>query len=388
MTDHSVSDTPYRRRLDERVTTIATTPGATIGSVIRGSRGAFPTLVYERLRERGIADRLPTGDLEPADAPDAARTPELHPLDYEWYFTEDTATTIANALAERGPPVLCLGAPTVASRLARRGVSVTLVDRSEQLAERAATQPASLRFLQQDVHEPVALESAYPVAFFDPPWYPEHTEAWLYRACQHVRPGGRLSFVLFPPLTRPGATEQRRDLLETARRVGSVSVDEDAVAYRTPAFERRVLRNSEVPVVGNWRTADLVHVDVSDPAALSDPPAVDDGPDWETFVTNGQVVKLRREVVGETTDVLAPIESCDGYVLPSVSRRDARRQHVDLWTSRNRVARVGDRTAVVEALRSLERGTAVSELSTAEFSAGLSAERRDALATQFAAILE
>lgn len=388
MTEHSVSDASYRRRLDERVTNIATTPDATIETVIRGARGAFPTLVYERLRERGFADTLPTPDFESLDAPDVAEGPELHPLDYEWYFTDETATDIADTLSEQGPPVLCLGAPTVASRLARRGVPVTLVDRSEQLEERLATRPEALQFVHQDVHEPVALESSFSVAFFDPPWYPAHTEAWLYRACRHVRPDGRIYFVLFPPLTRPAAAAQRGDLLETARRIGSVSIDEDAVAYRTPTFERRVLRDSDAPVVPNWRRADLVSVDVSDPAALSEPPAVASEPDWETFVTNEQVVKVRREVSGEPTDVLAPIETCDGYVLPSVSRRDARRQDVDLWTSRNRVARVGDRTAVVDALRSLENGTAVSELSPAEFSTQLPADRADELATRLAAILE
>ncbi|MDF9747076.1 hypothetical protein [Natrinema salsiterrestre] len=388
MSEQTASQTTYQRRLDDRVTALTAAPDATVADVIRNARGAFPTIVYDRLRERGVADTLPTGTLESDGETDAVHTPELHPLDYEWYFTAEATTAVADSLREGGEPILCLGAPTVAVRLARRGVPVTLVDRSGRVEKRFATDLESLRFVRGDVHEPLDLESTFSVAFFDPPWYPEHTEAWLYRACQHVRPGGRVQFVLFPPLVRPSAAEQRRDLLETARRVGTVSVDEDAVAYRTPAFERRVLRDSDVPVVSAWRRADLASVDVADGSALSEPPTVASDGDWQTFVAEGQVVKLREDVTGDPEAVLAPIEGCEGYVLPSVSRRDARRQNVDLWTSRNRVAKVGNRAAVAEGLRLLETGATLSELSETEFITGLSAERKQHLVAQLDAILE
>ncbi|PCR90291.1 hypothetical protein [Natrinema ejinorense] len=388
MTEHTTSDTAYHRRLDDRLTTIATTSGATVRSVLRAARGAFPTVAYERLRHLGLADDLPEGDPASVDAAEAVRTPELHPLDFEWYFTDDSVAEIAAALRDAGNSVLCLGAPTVAAHLARRGVPVTLVDRNDLFETRFETDLDSLRFCQADIHEPLPLESTFPVVFFDPPWYPEHTEAWLYRACQHVRPGARLYFVLFPPLVRPAALAQRTDLLETARRVGRVSVDDDAIGYHTPAFERRVLQDSDAPVVANWRHADLASVDVSEPGALAEPPTVSGGSEWDTFVTDGQVVKLRRTVTGGTTDVLAPIDGCDGYVLPSVSRRDARRQNVDLWTSRNRVATVGDRAVVAEGLRLLETGTDRSALSAAEFSTAVPASRKETLVTELDAILE
>lgn len=387
MTDETRSENAYERRLDDRIRRIGRQPDATIRGVIRRSRGAFPTLVYERLAALELAESLPDGSPTDVEAPQSLRDPELHPLDFEWYFTAETATEIATELADAGSPVLCLGAPTVAVTLANRGVPVTLVDRNELVETRFASRYDALEFVTSDIAAPLELDDEYPVAFFDPPWYPEDTTTWLHRASTNVADGGRIYFVLFPPLTRPAAAAQRDAVLETAAGLGSVTITDGAVTYHTPSFEREVLRESAVPVVRDWRRGDLVRIDVETPDGLSEPPSATGEPDWETFVANGQVVKVRRPASSNTDEVLSPIAGCDGYVLPSVSRRDARRREVDLWTSRNRVAAVGDRDAVTEALRKLETAAELDELRSASFEAALTDRERDRLIERLGTIL-
>ncbi|AEH38579.1 class I SAM-dependent methyltransferase [Halopiger xanaduensis] len=392
MTDDIDLESTYERRLDERIRTIAGTTAATIRDVIRGSQGAFPTVVYDRLEALGLAESLREGRRNPVARPGSLcnREPELHPLDFEWYFTAETTTAIATTVAESAAgPVLCLGAPTVAFTLAERGVPVTLVDRNELIETRFAPRYDTLTFANRDIGERLALEETHSVAFFDPPWYPDDTAAWLHRAATNVAQGGRIYFVLFPPLVRPAARAQRERLLATAEQLGSVAVDDGAITYRTPPFEREVLREEAVPVVRDWRRGDLVRIDgVSlSPDALSDPPSTSSGPAWETFVADGRVVKVRQETASDAGAVLSPVEGCDGYLLPSVSRRDARRRNVDLWTSRNRVASVGDREAVAEALRRLETGADLTALRSTSFEASISDRERDRLVDRLRTIL-
>ncbi|WP_049922387.1 hypothetical protein [Halopiger djelfimassiliensis] len=387
MTDTPASETTYRHRLDERLERLANRPGATIRRVVRGSRGAFPTLVHERLTALGLAESLPDGEPARVEPPDTIGKPELHPLDFEWYFTDDTVRSLVRTLGDAGDRVLCLGTPTVAVGLARAGVPVTLVDRNPLFRMRLDDVPEPLTFVNQDLTEPIDAETAFPVVFLDPPWYPEHTHSWLASACRHVAADGRIYVATFPPLVRPAAATQRSELFDTIRHVGSLSVDDDALVYYTPPFERAVLEHSDVPVISDWRRGDLVRIDVRDPSALPDPPRVETGSDWETFVTNGRVVKLRTTVSGAASEPLAPIDGCEDYVLPSVSRRDARRNHVDLWTSRNRVAAVGNRSVVAEALELLEDGGSVSELRPAAFSVSIDEPTLERLATRLEAVL-
>src|ERR1051325_3443511 len=96
----------YLSALDSRLSVLAEKPGVTFLDILRGARGAYPTLVLERLKVLGMDKFLP---------------PELHPLDFEWYFTSDCASQIAEFLAGQGGDVLCLAAPTAASAIARRG---------------------------------------------------------------------------------------------------------------------------------------------------------------------------------------------------------------------------------------------------------------------------
>ena len=58
--------------------------------------------------------------------------PSPHPLDFDWRYDDATAQTLASLLQD-SPPIVAIGAPTIARLLEATGVDVTLefFDRSE-----------------------------------------------------------------------------------------------------------------------------------------------------------------------------------------------------------------------------------------------------------------
>lgn len=322
----------------------------TLESVVRACRGAFPTVVTERLRTLQLHDALPR-ELQTDEARASVFTPELHPLDYEWYFSRETAAALADAVTTRRPPLL-LGAPTVADVLSGRSRSAVLVDRN-QLAFARLGHRRGITFRRHDLRRPLYTMERAETVLFDAPWYVEHLLLWLWQASRLVRRRGRILFVLFPELVRPLARHERDVVLDVASLIGRVEVMRNAVGYETPLFEREALIGSGLTPDLYWRSADLISI--TRPTRLRKKPRVPPMTEekWETFVVGTQVVKLRRFTTGGF-EAIAPITGLKDFRLPTVSRRDDQRHEIDIWTSRNRVARVGDRKRVVRVLRQLE----------------------------------
>src|SRR5262249_8112081 len=68
---------------------------------------------------------------------------------------------------------------------------------------------------------------------------------------------------------------------------------------------------------------------------------------WSTFVLGSQVVKLRtNSMLKEDAQLIRPVEGLGTYQYDSVSRRNPHWNQIDLWTSRNNVAQIGDGAAI------------------------------------------
>ena len=90
-------------------------------SLFSKMKGMFPADV---IRQPG-APLLTCGST--ADAAPPEYHPELHALDYEWYFTNLTARQLSHEYASRNGTTICLGAPKVAAAAlaeSRRVISV------------------------------------------------------------------------------------------------------------------------------------------------------------------------------------------------------------------------------------------------------------------------
>jgi hypothetical protein len=389
VSENNKEEEKYLSALDGMLSALARRPGATFLDILRGARGAYPTLVAERLGVLGLDELLPRESKASYDEEPPADGPELHPLDFEWYFTSDCAEQIARLLAEQAEEVLCLAAPTVAEAVARRGRGALLLDNNPLIKLRLPSDLPSLRFKVCNLYDPLPVSGPFPVAFFDAPWYTEPLLYWLWQASRAVSRGGTVAFSLFPTLLRPSAEAERSRILAQAGALGEVRIDEEALAYETPLFEQEALARCGIHVPESWRRGDLVLVRVYEKPQTSPPVAAPSADEWETFLVGPQVVKLReRERGGGDDFIIAPLEGLEDYVFPTVSLRDRRRAQIDLWTSRNRVARVGRRGPVAHALGRFAEGLSDEDVAKSPELSSLNAAERESLLTNLRAVLE
>jgi hypothetical protein len=339
-----VNDADYLHRLTKQLqTALRERKPATITEILRAGNGATPDIVLDVLAGILEVNDLPTRLLE---SEQFAEVPELHPLLFEWYFDTPSAHFIAEVVLGSGSEVLCLGTPSVASQLvsAQNRPEVTLVDadlgvtrRFPELLHRAHVHIGEIDSFRELRH--------YSVVVADPPWYVADTLRWLRTAHKWVRRGGTIILPLFPDLTRPEASAERETILAAAEQIGQAELWGSDVIYKTPGFERQAFEALGVGETGDWRIADLLVVrQIQGDANWQIPDRAHRGIEgWHRFEIGPQVVMLRELATSlHDASVFIPIAGCPRNTLTSVSERDPRRALVGLWTSRNRVAAVGN----------------------------------------------
>jgi hypothetical protein len=337
-------------------------------TTIRAARGAYPAELF---------DGRPVGASATAYG-GQAYSPELHILDAEWYFTPSTSKVLADLL--RPGPACLLGTPTVANEL--RKESCLLVDSSPFVRQRFGGISAD-KVLTTRIDAGTRV-GRFASVLLDPPWYQPELRDWLQVAFRALETGGRLLMPLIGEGTRPSAAADRASILDLLAAAGQVEIVTDAVEYDIPLFEARALAAAGITLAAPWRRADLASVEVvrvPEFPELGDLPDESDGTAWSTYVIGSQVVKLR---VTESTaepqqPPLADVPGVQEFVLDSVSRRDPRRPAIELWTSRNKVARVLDRAAVASALDELAGSAEGLEARIDKFVAGSSSDLADRL---------
>src|ERR1700686_1509893 len=207
----------YVTRLDRALIAATPSSGTTFLSVLRSVRGAFPTLVMERLRKLGRDKLLREAPLSGFGGEPTISGPELHPLDFEWYFTPDCADRVAELLISQAGDILCLAAPTVAFAIGHRGRQVVLLDNNPLINLRLPSDSSNLQFTVCNLYDPLPLDKSFAVIFFDSPWYIEPVTYWMWQASKIVAAGGTVAFSLFPSLLRPGAEDERSHILAQAK---------------------------------------------------------------------------------------------------------------------------------------------------------------------------
>jgi hypothetical protein len=274
-----------------------------------------------------------------------ANLPEPHPLDYDWRFTKETVCLLADRV-QHHDSILIVGVPSVASYLEGSGASILLIDR----------QP----FQTVKNHSVVDLSAApaspllFDAALVDPPWYPMVHCHWIAWAAGQLRPRSELLASLWPENTRPGAAQERQELLQWLNSWAQVELEISALRYTTPLFELESARAYSVPVPAvDWRTGDLLVVrPFRHPSLPRQPPPADR---WVRFVFNDYQLALRLRPDDSRRAQILPVPGACDWTWPSVSRRAPGRSLIDLWSSRNEVAQVAGSLEVLEHLRAIAR---------------------------------
>jgi hypothetical protein len=321
--------------------------------------GVYPTEVRDalvRMRARGTIDdqeyqRALRRQSRVEPAPYVSALPVPHPLDFDWRFADDALDVLTNTIDRFTPPsaeILCLGTPSLTLRL--RGATshpVTFLDANVSMVDSVsviapATGQGGDHCCRLGI-DPLP-SVAQGLVVIDPPWYPEHFRVFIWAASQLCRENGHV-LVSFPPAgTRPGVSVERDQALDWAEELGLelVEIRRGTLPYRSPPFEQLALSAAEcndLPI--DWRRGDLLilrRTSAMTPApAIAEAPSIHEG--WVDLTDELTGIKVRQPPQRTSA---APVRSIltgivEGDVLPTVSRRDPRRQMASVWTATNRV---------------------------------------------------
>ena len=332
--------------------------------------GVYPVEVIasiNRLAERGVVSgRLRTTlihsgrfvlGLQAAPYRCSFGLPVPHPLDYDWRFTEQAVNDLLRECRSLGQKMICLGTPTVfvAAGRNRAFADVVLIDKNATTVDRLSVlSPGKVHELDLFTDPLPKLQAE--VLVMDPPWYCEHIAAFLWAASRLCPVRGSVLVSLPPRGTRPTIREELRSVFSWAKQLGFVTqrLEENALAYGTPPFERNALRAVGIGLAANdWRRGTLcIFEKVNDKDVPRPRINSTDFENWREASLLGSRFFFRRGThVGFDDPTLATV--VPGDILPSVSRRHRLREYADVWSSGNRVFRCrapGVLKTIVEAL--------------------------------------
>ena len=338
--------------------------------------GFYPTLVREAVARlirnsvipEGISDEAPQTDPAPHSQLEVPGLPVPHPLDFDWRFTRGTAGVLLgrlDALSRSATPVALLGTPSVyvlakRQRLAHKFI---LLDQNDSLANSEACSSSGGRHYCCDLMDRVPNLPLVHTVLADPPWYVDDAMAFLRVASQISAKGATILLSFGPDGMRPGIPGERKRLIAEAEAMGLhlTGISHLTLSYATPFFERNALHAAGfTQVAPAWRRGDLLAFQkVSDPYSPRHS-ANGDNYTWaEVSIDRVRFRVRQRGIEGFADPRLAQL--VPGDILPTVSRRDGRRQRVDVWTSGNRVyGSTGTHilTVLLHAIRDSESPTA------------------------------
>jgi hypothetical protein len=350
----------------DTLTEIAVSDGAIgFADLLHRLPSVYPTELLaslDRLAERGVipdafvaATRREAGNgTTPAEG--RSLLPLPHPLDYEWRFTPDAARKLLNLAADLTPEagdLLLFGTPGLAVEALALPISRRLSFLAENTCvtervialNRATGSPISIAFCNGGLPR----QSADAV-LLDPPWYLDFVRPMLAAAARACRPGGVVLISLPPIGTRPSAEADLGTVIRFAKRLDLESIDhqELAIGYDTPFFERNALAAAGIHPPPQWRRGDLVVFRKTRSPTRPLVPIAGRRKDW-TEVSIGRMRLFLKSTSLPRSDQVGLISVVDGDVLPTVSRRDPRRRHAEVWTSGNRIFRTDNPQLLLEA---------------------------------------
>lgn len=368
-------DSSYRDRVDRLVRSRFNDGEQRIwDDLVRSLPGIDPSTVLESIRRHSLTsgvDFNPRPDVVPRtiigdrglQTYDVAALPTPHPLDYCWWFDTGTVSYVVSLirhLSSSRAHIALLGTPTIfdAATSARDTRRFSLIDSDPLVVSRRISGVSGERFaFLADLRcRDVSIDCAK-VVIADPPWYEPETRAFLWASRQFCEHDAFVLMSVPPEGTRPGVMAEWERMVKWARTLGLEVEDHQrgVLSYVSPLFERNALFAAGVPPPrAAWRRGDLVRFRCVGVCRAERPRAVS-GDQWCERIFGDVRIRVRRprERREWRDPTLNRITESD--VLPTVSRRDQRRDLVDVWTSGNRVFRCNGTTIVLNILDAIAR---------------------------------
>jgi hypothetical protein len=277
-----------------------------------------------------------------------APTIEEHQLDYDWRFAEASGNELSE-YAGSADNVLLVGCPSLAPRLVRRARKVLLVERNPNYA----CDDESIRVVYADLRfDSPALAGHFTQAFVDPPWYPQELLHWINFGLSQIEIGSFVFFSLWPESVRPSAREEHRKILSAMSKVGRL-VQLGDITYELPLFERKALQAAGQ--AASKREGLLFRLTKQSHHLLEVPRFQKTRSEWWRFsLSEEQLAILVSPVVEQKSDELFEIAP---FTLADTSRRNSNLPNINIWTSKNCVARLTNPSKFAERVAARDRAS-------------------------------
>jgi hypothetical protein len=376
-----MTEQAYRARIKQWIDAALLKKRLSLNELIRHLPGVHPTIVAEHVSgDDRIAEPTTLGRLvEPVHT---LRFPVPHPLDYDWRFTESSRDLLlqrALSLTGSADHVILLGAPTVFRAAVERQFPrrITLVDSNGYIGG-SQFSSVPLNVITADITQDAIPCVTGELAITDPPWYEEYSRAFLWAAAQIVQSGGTVLLSAAPAGTRPGIEEEWERTKEFASTIGLEFISAERVLrYRMPPFELNALRAAgHFEVEHDWRPGMLwTFSRTESESSVVRPYVPSTKNEWLERCVSGVRFRVRQSF-GETKVDPRLENIVPGDVLDSVSRRDSRRNEVEVWTSGNRIFRCTGTSILVLVLDAIAMGKPAAQVVAASLGRMLTDEER------------
>lgn len=368
----------YDELVDRWVYGVITQGVTNFNSLLKSLPGVYPSVVLESLKRLVTSGKLPELILPPClnDPIRVSKTriqailpgsqhnklPVPHPLDYEWRFSDAAVTYLLDyflEITEPGESIALLGTPSVlcAANVASFPRQLILLDNNAPVINLLSEDmPDKSRVTLCDVIRERLPEISASVVVIDPPWYEKHFFGFIWAAAKICNLGGKILISLPPIGTRPGIENDLDRLFDWSNQLGLslLKIEPGILPYISPPFEINALKAENfhgLPI--DWRRGDLA-VFIKKQEAFVERPKIEFDSEEQWLEENVQGVRIKLKPYADP-DFQDPklLTIVPNNIFPTVSRRDPRRELVDVWTSGNRVFACEGRYVLQQILRSL-----------------------------------
>lgn len=271
---------------------------------------------------------------------------EPHQLDFDWRF-DGASQEFLGGLAADFDRILLLGCPSLMKVLDAKNKSGLLVERNPiHLGTRGFD--VDYRDLRNSELS-VSIDQRYDAAILDAPWYPLDLCCWIDIALRSVTFGQPIFFVLWPEVTRPDAAIEHVELKKLLASAGDVA-EVGIVSYELPIFERKSIEAAAISVSARYGHLFRLIKRTEKWFPITRVPVSRGG--WKRFTFGQAQIAIRVEAEASSGRDVFRFER-KPFVLDSTSRRNPVLGEINVWTSRNLVAKVENPDLIA---RGLHRG--------------------------------
>src|SRR4029077_18207039 len=171
----SVLEKRYRESI-EQLLRADKVNGQPLSVIVSKMRGAFPSDIVACCTAQNLHPQVTQCETA------TDYTPHLHALNYEWYFTKESALDLSREFMSLRGMTICLGAPTIAAAGLRENNDLIFIDQNPLVLNRFPGLRRAAEIHLMDAFEAKRLGLKADALIFDSPWYLGDTLGWLMTA--------------------------------------------------------------------------------------------------------------------------------------------------------------------------------------------------------------